>query len=439
MKTPIILCLILFAGTAAGQVAEDPGPSILSRGVGAAMEAGGPPPTIKPFVSLNGLYDTDLTPVSVDGKGVIPEVNSYGGEVAFGIVGYKRGRRTTVGIDYRGSVKMYAGHGYYDGTDHNLSLSVTRQLTGRTSLVFREAAGTASNGFQTISGYSPFDPAIAGVPANELFDSRTNYVSSMANLIFQKSARLSFSVGGGGNLVRRRSGALAGSTGWSTNGDVSYRMTRNFTMGADYSFGHTVFTRGFGSSDVHSAGINLSFRLGRRWDLSLRAGAARVAILNLVRVQFDPVVAALLGGTSGTFAFNNTYFLPSSGARLSRGFRRSVFSLGYDNAPSIGNGIYTTSKAQSAGANYSYTGLRRVNFGISATYGTYVNLSENLGKFGSYSGGGGASYRIKSYLHLSGGYDAGKYNLSKGDFRRFRHRVTIGLSFSPGERPLSLR
>jgi hypothetical protein len=288
-------------------------------------------------------------------------------------------------------------------------------------------------------GYSPFDPAIAGVPANELFDARTNYLSSMANLMFQKSARLSFGIGGSGTLVRRRGGALVGSTGWSANGDVSYRISRSVTLGGDYSFAHTAFTKAFGSSDIHSAGFNATVRLGRRWELGLRAGAARVAMVSLVRIDFDPVIAAILGQSSGIFVSRNTYFIPSSGVKLSRAFRRSGFSIEYKNEPTSGNGVYTTSRSQGAGANYSFTGLRRLNFGFSAGYITYTSLSQNLGKYKSLTGGVGANYRLKGWLHLTSGYDVRRYDISDELLRRLNHRVTIGLAFSPGERPLPLR
>ncbi len=439
MRPSIALCLILFAVTAAAQDTADPGPSILSRGAGPVAGAGGNLPTIKPFLSLGGIYDTGLTAVSVDANGQIPQVNSYGGEIGFGVLGYKRWRRTVLGIDYRGDARMYSGHSYYDGSDHMLSLSVTRQITGRTSLVLREAAGSYSRSYGIVGGYSPFDPALAGVPANELFDSRTTYLSSMANLVFQKSARLSFGIGGSGTLIRRRSGALVGSTGWTANGDVSYRISRSVTLGADYSFGHTAFTKAFGSSDIHSAGFNATFRLGRRWELGLRAGVARVAMVGLVRIDFDPIIAAILGQSSGIIVFRNTYFIPSSSARLSRAFRRSSFSLDYRNEPTSGNGVYTTSKSQSAGANYSFTAMRRLNFGISAGYTTYVSLSQDLGRYTSYSGGAGANYRLKNWLHLTSGYDVRRYDVSQEFLRRLSHRVTIGLAFSPGERPLPLR
>ena len=212
------------------------------------------------------MYDTGLTAVSVDATGKIPKTDDYGGEVGFGVLGYKRWPRTSLGIDYRGSLRKYARNSYYDGSDHMLSLSLTRPLTARTSLVLREAAGSYSRNFAGVSGYAPFDPALAGVPADELFDSRTTYLSSMARLVFQKSARLSFSVGGSGRLIRRRSGALVGSTDLSASGDVSYRISRSVTLGADYNFGHNEFTKAFGTSDIHSAGFNATFRLGRYWE-----------------------------------------------------------------------------------------------------------------------------------------------------------------------------
>ena len=439
MRRSIVVCLALFAVTAAAQEAEDSGPSILSRGANPAMGAGGYLPTIKPFLSLSGIYDTGLTPVSVDPNGQIPQVDGFGSEIGFGVVGYKRWQRTTLGIDYRGNLRWYPGHSYYDASDHVFGLSVSRQLTGRTSLILREAAGSFSRGYGMAGGYSPFDPAIAGVPANELFDARTNYLSSMANLMFQKSARLSFGIGGSGTLVRRRGGALVGSTGWSANGDVSYRISRSVTLGADYSFAHTAFTKAFGSSDIHSAGFNATVRLGRRWELGLRAGAARVAMVSLVRIDFDPVIAAILGQSSGIIVSRNTYFIPSSGVKLSRAFRRSSFPIEYKNEPTSGNGVYTTSRSQGAGANYSFTGLRRLNFGFSAGYITYTSLSQNLGKYKSLTGGVGVNYRLKGWLHFTSGYDVRKYDVSDEFLRRLNHRVSIGLAFSPGERPLPLR
>lgn len=200
-----------------------------------------------------------------------------------------------------------------------------------------------------------------------------------------------------------------------------------------------MYTKFFGSSDIHAGGVNVTFRLGRRWDLSLHGGAARVAILNPIRVDFDPVVAAILGRTYAILVLRDTYFIPSSAVSLSRAFRRSFLSLNYGNAPSIGNGVFTTSKSQGLGASYSFTGVRRLNFGCSGGYSRYSSLSENLGKYRSYSGGVGVNYRLKGWMHLSTGYDVRQYGVTQGPFRRLSHRLTVGLSFSPGERPLSLR
>ncbi len=93
-------------------------------------DTGGGLPTIKPFLSVSGVYDTGLTAVSVDATGKIPQTDDFGGEVGFGAIGYKRWRRTVLGIDYRGSLRKYARASYYDGSDHMLSLSVTRAASG---------------------------------------------------------------------------------------------------------------------------------------------------------------------------------------------------------------------------------------------------------------------------------------------------------------------
>lgn len=433
-----MLLLFVFAVTAAAQDAGDPAPGTLSGGAGMGTQGRGDP-WIRPFVSVSGVYDTGLTAVSLDATGKIPQTDDYAGEVAFGALGYKRWRHTQLSITYRGNLLKYARNSFYDGSDHVLRLGVARQLTGRTWLTLSEAAGSYSRSSGILGGYSAYDPAIAGVPANDLFDSRTTYLSSMANLTFQKSARWSFSAGGSGTLIRRRGGALVGSTGWGATGDGSYRISRSVSLGADYSFGHTQFTKAFGSSDVHSAGFTASIRLGRQWHLDLRAGAARVAVRSLILVGFDPIVAAILGQTSGVFAVRNTYFLPSSSARLSRAFRRSAVALDYRNEPTTGNGLYTSSKSQSMSAYYSFTGLRRLNFGFSGGYSTYVSLTQNLGRYNSYSAGGGLNYRLKNWLHFTSGYDMSKYDIAQEGFLRLKHRASIGLAFSPGERPLPLR
>ncbi len=215
-------------------------------------------------------------------------------------------------------------------------------------------------------------------------------------------------------------------------------MNRTFTVGADYNFSHYEFTGSFGASDIHTVSLDLSFRLGRRWDLGLRAGGARVESLGLRSVAVDPVIAAIIGRTTGTEVFHGVQYVPSMQASLARMFRRSSLSVGYSTGVSPGNGVYLTSRANTGTISYSHTASQRWNVGLSGGYSSYSDFSRIIGKYESYNAGGGFSCKLKNWLHLVGHYDARRYSVGPSVFRRVNHRVTVGIAFSPGDLPLSL-
>jgi hypothetical protein len=432
----LIVCAPLGLGLA--QDRGDRGPSILSRGSGPAFGDAEALMTLRPYLSLTGIYDTALTPVSVDAMGNIPEHRDYGGEVGFGVVGSRRWRYTFLGMDYRGNVRKYGRRSYYDGSDHTLSLGVTRMLSRRTSLTLRQAAGTFSRGTALGAGYELIDPSFANVPYYELFDSRTYYVSPMADLTWQKSTRLSFNFGGGGSFVRRRSNALVGTNGYTARGDVAYRVTRRTTIGADYAFSHYEFTGGFGTSDYHAAAFNLAAQIGRAWELGFRVGAGRSETTSVRRIALNPILAAIIGQPSLLVGFHNVQYLPNGEARLSRVFGRSILSLSAGTGFSPGNGLYLASKQQSASLGYSYATRRRASVGLWAGYGSYSSIARDIGKYQSYYGGSGFTFRLFEAVHLAANYGVRRNDADAGRFRRLDHRVQLGLAFSPGEFPLRL-
>ena len=420
------------------QRADYEGPTILSRGVETVLQGGGELLRLRPYVSLTGVYDTAMTPVSVDSTGKIPQTNNYGEELGLGVYGYHRWQHSVLGIDNRGNVRHYGKNSYYDGSDHGLSLALTHQPTRRLAFTLREAAGTYSRSYGFSGAYQYVDPAFADVPSNELFDGRTDYASTMADLTFSKNQRLSFNIGGSGMIVRRRSKVLIGTNSWSARGDLAYRVSRRFTVGVDYGFTHYAFTKGFGASDIHTASGDLSFQLSRLWNLGLRAGGARVETLGLRRFAIAPILAAILGQDSILLVMHRRNYVPNIEAKLSRVFRRSNLSFGYGITVDPGNGLYLTSKSQNAVLNYSHTASERWNFGVSGSHGTYSSLSQDLGKYTNYSAGAGVTCRLKSWLHLVARYDARRYEVEGADFRRIAQRASLGLAFSPGELPLSL-
>ncbi len=406
-----------------------PGPTILSRGLGTVLQGGGELLRLRPYLSVSGVYDTGLAGFSVD---------SSGGTAEFGVNGYHNWRRTVLGLDYRGNARHYSRRTYYDGSDHSLSLGVTHQLSRDWAFTLRQAAGTTSRGHGMYFGHAFFDPSFAQVPANELFNARMYYASSLGDLVWSPGPRLSFNMGGTAMAVRRRSRAMAGVTGYSARGDVQYRPSRSVAVGADYQYTHYDFTRAFGGSDIHAVAANFAFQLGRTWTLGLRAGGARAEALGLQLVAVDPIIAAILGRYTDVEVFYRVNYVPDGEIRLSRAFRRSAVHLGARAGVSPGNGIHLTSRSQSAEAGYSYTGLRRWHLGVSASYNKYGSVGQALGRYESYQGGGGVSLQLNRWLHMVTRYDARRQEVSNTSFRRISHAVSAGVAFSPGDLPLSL-
>jgi hypothetical protein len=286
------------------------------------------------------------------------------------------------------------------------------------------------------SGFT--DPSVEGIPANELYDSRVTYTNSMLDLTYQKSARLSFNFGGSGYFVRRRSQALVGLNAAYARGDMNYRLSRTQTIGVDYGFSHFDYSGGFGSSDMHTVGLNYAVRLGRSWEFSLRGGGTRVESLGLVQVQIDPAVAAIIGVSSGTEVYYRINYVPSGGAQLFHSFHHSTASLSYTRGVTPGNGIYLTSQGESAAANYSYNSTRRWSAGLGSSYDSYNSLTRTMGKYESYGGNVGGGYRILGSVYMTARIDYRHYQIESQTYRHSRCSSSVGLAFSPGEIPLSL-
>jgi hypothetical protein len=195
--------LLIGAGILAAQEGDYAGPAILSRGIGPGRRSADELLRMRFYAQINATYDNGLSAVSVDSNGQLQSADEYGIQGALGAYGYHQWKHTLLGLDYRGSYNHYTNNTYYDGSDQNLSLGLTHQLTRHLSLSLRQLAGTSSRPMFSFDPSGFTDPSVAGIPANELYDSRVTYTNSMLDLTYQKSARLSFNFGGSGYFVRR--------------------------------------------------------------------------------------------------------------------------------------------------------------------------------------------------------------------------------------------
>jgi len=435
------LSIILFLGcatSALAQIGEYGGPSILTRGQAPSTQSGEPMISFRPYVAVNGIYDSALTGILTDKQGLATTTDAAGVEGQVGVYGYRGWKKTLVGLDYRGDYRHYSKKTYYDGTDQTLTLGLSRQLARHLQLILRETGGTYSRGYGLYNGMGFIDFSSMQIPANEIFDNRVYYLDTAADVVYQKTARLSFSGGGDGFLARRRSSALFGVSGYAARGEVAYRMSRFSTVGVDYRFTHYEFTRAFGSSDVHDVGVNYALRLSRKWELALRLGGSRLESLFLNRVAIDPVIAALTGIRTGIEASYRVHFVPDYSARLNRSFQHASLTFSYSRQVSPGNGMYLISANEAASGNFSYTGIRKWNFGANAGYGKLHPIMQVMNDYTSYYGGVGVTRQLRHDFHLIARLDARKYHVPGSTINWNPYRATVGFAYSPGDIPLSL-
>jgi hypothetical protein len=415
------------------------GPSILSRDRSLIGERSGKLLDYSYYVDLTGSWDSSLIPVSSTSSG---SLNSTGGtlglSVGYGVTGSRTWRHDKLSVDYTGNFRHFPGASYFDGTDQFLNLSYAHQFSRRLSMQTRDTAGVSSysNGYFT---YLPLQNTdLYAVPTNELFDNRTEYIQSRVDFLYQKTARLSINGGGEGFLIARRSDALASVTGYNAHMDVSYRLSRRQTLSISYQ--HTAFSyqKQFGDAGIDQFSVGYSIGLGRRWDFASQFGAARVDFSGLTTINLDPAIAAIIGQNTVVTTFHSVSYIPIYEAQLVRRFEHSSLTAAYNQSFSPGNGIYLTSRQTAASLGYSYTGIRRLSFGANGGYSRLTSLGQSLGNFVGFSGGIGMTYTLASYAHLEFRYDYRHYDANDNFYKQNTQRISIGLAFSPREKPLPI-
>jgi hypothetical protein len=414
------------------------GPAILSRGEAPAALSG-LQINFRPYVDLTTTYDTGLAGVLVSNTGQLADTTGYGFTLTGGISGVHRWRHTKVALDYRGSLYYFRPATYYDNGDQSLMIGISHQFTRHTVLNLRESAGMFSinSGLPAVTTTSPFDPTTSYIPNTDFFDNRTIYLSTQADFTIQQSARLSFDFGGDFFLNRRRSTALYGVTGESARADLQYRLTRNSTIGFDYSYLHYGYHDIFSSADVHSFSGTYAVRLTRRLEFSGYAGVARAESKFVQSVPVDPIITQLFGITSTTAVIYSLAYVPNINARLSQAFRKGVLYVGGGHTVTPGNGLFLTTYMTRFTGGYSYTGIRRWSFSAQGEYERGDSIANITGIYGDYGGGITVSRQLSRFFHVVFSATGLRYD-SPGiqNYNRPVYNVSAGFGFSPGDVPV---
>ena len=443
MKNTWIALICALSFTASGQIGSYLGPGVLSRGAGDIGSRGGQQVDLRFYFDVTGVYDSGIQPFSVDAKGNLTQINGlYGVQADVGVYGSHRWRKATLGLDYKGNYTHYDNNSFFDGSGHNLTLGYTYQQSRRIVYEMQVVAGTSSLGFGGPGFYSAIPatgtPDVVNTVTSLLFDNRTYYLQPAMEMSFVQNARTSYSIGGDGFFIRRNAVGLAGLNGYSLHGTIRHRFSKTKTVSVTYEHTHYDFPPAFGQSDINAGNVGYASSIGRRWSFSVAGGVYQTEVQGVRQVALDPVLAALLGIGFGQQTFYKESYYPSVDISLSGHFRTSSLGFVASQRISPGNGVYLTSQQQSTGVSYGYTGVRKVNFGLSAAYGKLAGIGQGLQNYGGFNGGVGITYSLTDAIHIIARADSRYQQIDVIGYNRVGYRATIGLAFSPGKVPLSL-
>lgn len=437
MKTRMIAMVLVCCSTMTAQLSNYLGPGVLSRGAGDIGTRAGQDVSLRFFVNAEGIYDNGLQPYAVDNTGHLATVNAlWGTEVSLGAYGVHNFRHARLGLDYTGSYRHYTEKTFYDGTDHSLALGYSYQKSRRLVFDLRQTAGMVSQNTSFASTFAVVPDSVL-TPSSLLFDNRVHYLQSTMDVNYIHSLRTIFTFGGAGFGVWRKAKGLVGVQGYDLHGTVQRRLSQRTTIGVNYGHSHFDYPKAFGEADINSLAGFFSSQLGPSWTVTVQGGAYQAEVQGLQRVSVDPTIAALLGVTSTVETFYRKSSFPLWAASLSRRFQRASLSFGYQNGPTAGNGVYLTSRQETASANFSYSATRKWSLAVNGGYGRTDGIGQNLKPFAQFSGGAGMTYALTSAIHVVAHYDARQQEIIDGPYRGTSYRASVGISFSPGDIPLS--
>jgi hypothetical protein len=438
-KFLVLVLATVFHASAQTNLTNYQGPGIVSPGVGNIGTRSGEQVNLRVWGGVSGIYDTATEPATLDSKGQLVNVNGlYGVEADVGVYGVHSWRRAQLGLNYVGSLRHYPNNSFYDGSDQNLSLGYTFQKSRQWVFNLRQSAGTYSYNTSEVAASISSDPSSIVNPSLAVFDTRTYFLNSSAFVSWVPTPRTSYTFGGSGSKITYRSNALGNMDGYTLSGGVNHVTTRNTSVGLSYLHTHYGYPNFFGSADINTFEGTFGATLGRAWTFTLRGGVFIAESLSLRTVTLDPVLAALFRTKLAFVPLYTKTTNPSGFAGVTRQFRRASLSMQYERAASPGNGVYLASRVESGTARLSYSGVRKLNFGIDGGYYGLTSLGTDLQKDWAFNGGTGLTYQLVHAVHLTARYDVRHQQFDLGGHKQNAYSVRFGIGFSPGNIPLSL-
>jgi hypothetical protein len=434
--------LIAAASTAAAQNSAMPnymGPGVASLGAGDIGMRSGEQLDLRFYAGVSGVVDTNLQPFTLDAQGNLLRIhNLYGVQANVGAYGMHRWKRALLGLDYGGNYHHYVNSDSYNGSDQHLNLGYTLEPSRHWTLDLHESVGTYSVVNSELSTAASNDPNSVFTPSLLLFDARTTFLQSSAYATYLQSARTSFTFGGSGFLQDQKQQGLSNSGGYTLTGSMQRRMSKASSVGFNYSYSHYEYPAFHSTSDSNTYHGTFATSIGRFWTFSVEAGITISEINSQITYQLGPELAALFGVPSLTENNYTRTLYPSGTATLQRKFRHASVAFHYNRGLYSGNGATGTARQENADMVFSYTGIRKVNLGVSGGHYVLTSIGQSTGKFTTFTGAAGITYTLGRGIGVTARYSVNQLQVDLGGYTRTSTGASVGLTFSPGAVPLAL-
>jgi len=431
----------------AAPVQEYTGPAVLSRSYSISQPLLPEQVKWQESAGVSSVFDSGVArQVNADGS-LGPVSTLIGTQLSWGFGGRHYFRRDQVSVNYTGNFSQYSGVGAYNGANNSVAVTYSHVLSRRLTLNLMASGSILSEnsilenqpvGSETIANIN-----LSSSPNIQIYDASVKQFSSQADLTWQATSRLSFSMGTSyfgiayASPVGSNSPSLRGMTGQQARSDVNYRLTRKMTIGSYYSFSHYLYPDGFGSTAVNTAGAIFSYAFDRTTQIRFRGGLSQIESVDLQTVPINPVIAALLGVSTGAIDAYTTSKTGDFSVQFAKDFGHgATASLAYAHGVSPGNGLFQASEQESISANFATKVFRTYSFSASlgrdSLSSVSQTVSQNLGKYQSEYGQISLSRAYRRGVGLNLALEYRYFDVTGLGFVRNQLRITSGVTWGSG-------
>jgi len=409
-----------------------------------------------PWVRVGGYYNDQINYVNNSGN-LINATDSKGANAGWGITASKAIEKTAFFGGYMGSAILLQEGSGVNGSSHMLAAGVNHRVNQNLYVGAQQMIGSSLGGYGMGSGFAGLgmgfsgllqsqqpatgglqgfgDPSLNGFVDQEVFDNRVKFSGTVGTASYRLNLRSSISASGGAFFARRTVASLIDNNSYYGSGIYSYALNRTTEIGAGYSIGYITYPGRFGGNYYQTLGVMIGKRFRSRGAVYGSAGLSKFNSNFIGLVPVDPDLAQSLG-ISATTQAQSARRLTFTG-NLSANYNAEVVNLNFHAARGMvpGNGVLYGAVRDVIGFSVGRTFFtNKLNTALAGNISRLSGLIQNEVQTGyqTYASVGYNMYKGMS-VYVAGGLRWQRLSQSNSFVpSRF---VSVGLGWSPGERP----